>query len=253
MNILLSSDDIPASEYLPPTSCPDILIVCEHAGCLIPPPLNNLGLDAKLELAKQHIAWDIGAKDVAIGLAEKLGAGLIWQNYSRLVIDCNRPPYSPYSIPAISDHIPIPGNEELSQDQVNARINEIFKPYDDLCKREMARDDIKLVISLHSFTPIMDQITRPWNISFLYGHGEVYAQDMAMLLLAEDPSLYIGFNEPYQVDEQSDWFVIQYAEPKGVPQVLIEIRNDELGSNAQIQNWIDKLSKASLKMLEKYR
>ncbi|MGB2097938.1 MAG: N-formylglutamate amidohydrolase, partial [Candidatus Puniceispirillales bacterium] len=107
MAILLSSDEPPASEYLAPTTCPDILIICEHAGCIIPRSLNRLGLDPECALEKQHIAWDIGAKAVAMGMAEQLGAGFIWQNYSRLVIDCNRPPHSATSIPAISDHIPI--------------------------------------------------------------------------------------------------------------------------------------------------
>ncbi|MGB1919441.1 MAG: N-formylglutamate amidohydrolase [Candidatus Puniceispirillales bacterium] len=253
MAILLSSDEPPASEYLAPTTCPDILIICEHAGCIIPRSLNRLGLDPECALEKQHIAWDIGAKAVAMGMAEQLGAGFIWQNYSRLVIDCNRPPHSATSIPAISDHIPIPGNMALGPDETHARINEIFTPYDDLCRKVMAREDIKLAISLHSFTPVMNNIERPWEISFLFDKGEAYAKDMAAFISEESPHLNIGFNEPYQVSESTDWFVTQHAEPKAIPQVLIEIRNNEIRHDDQIQLWVDRLCKAALSMLKTYR
>ncbi len=214
MTILLSPDEPPASEYLFPTTCPEILIVCEHAGCIIPRSLNRLGLISELELEKQHIAWDIGAKAVAMGMADRLGAGFIWQNYSRLVIDCNRPPHSPTSIPAISDHIPIPGNMALGPDETHARINEIFTPYDDLCRKVMASDDIKLVISLHSFTPTMNNIERPWEISFLFDKGKHTQKNMAAFISEESPHLNIGFNEPYQVVNQQTGLLPNMQNPK---------------------------------------
>lgn len=249
MTTLLSADDPPAVEYLEPTSCPDVLIICEHAGLAIPHSLGRLGLDSQLDLAEQHIAWDIGAKAVAAGLAKTLGAGFIWQNYSRLIIDCNRVPLSAQSIRQESDHIVIPGNQKLSHEEQNARVNEIFMPYDRLCQRKMARENIKLTISMHSFTPQMDGQFRPWNMSFLYRDGEHYARQMAGIILAAEQHLDIGFNEPYQVNEETDWFVMQHAEPKGIAHLLIEIRNDQLRTDADISVWVDRLAKATDKML----
>jgi len=246
---LLSADDPPAAEYLAPTLRPEILLICEHAGLAIPKRLDRLGFSGDFDLSQQHIAWDIGAASLSRKIAEQLGAGLIWQNYSRLIIDCNRRPLSPQSIREESDHIPIPGNIGLSAEEKKAREDEIFQPYDALCRREMARPEIKFVASIHSFTPEMDGFARPWNISFLYRRGEVYARQMAAILSAKDPQLTIGFNEPYQVDDQTDWFVIQHAEPKGIAQVLIEVRNDQLRSDADIDHWAKYLSDACLEMI----
>jgi predicted N-formylglutamate amidohydrolase len=253
MTILLTADDPPAAEYMPPTTCPECLIICEHAGLAMPRALGRLGLDPHLDLAEQHIAWDIGAKAVASGLAQTLGAGFIWQNYSRLLIDCNRVPHSPQSIRQDSDHIPIPGNHDLTMAEKTARVDEIFKPYDNLCRREMARDNIKLTISMHSFTPQMDGEERSWNMSFLYREGAQYARQMAAIISSSEPDLHIGFNVPYQVNEDTDWFVMQHAEPKGIAHLLIELRNDQLRQPADIDIWVSRLAKATLTMLDQIR
>jgi len=246
---LLQADDPPAAEYLAPTQRPEILIICEHAGLAIPKRLGRLGFSPDFDLSQQHIAWDIGGASLSRKIADQLGAGLIWQNYSRLVIDCNRRPLSPQSIREESDHIPIPGNIGLSAAEKQARVDEIFQPYDQLCYREMARPDLRLVVCIHSFTPEMDGFLRPWHMSFLYRNGAAYARQMAAIIAAEEPQINIGFNEPYQVDDQTDWFVIQHAEPKGVPQVLIEVRNDQLRTEANSDAWAKRLSDACLSML----
>lgn len=249
MTPLIGADDPPVAEYLPPTYCPQLLLICEHAGLAIPKSLGRLGLDPQLDLAEQHIAWDIGAKAVALGLAEHLGAGFIWQNYSRLLIDCNRRPLSAQSIRQDSDHIPIPGNHGLTAAEKAARVEDIFMPYDALCQRHMARQDITLTISIHSFTPEMDGEKRPWDMSLLYREGEQYAKQMAAILAASEPDLHIGFNVPYQVTEDTDWFVTQYAEPRGISHLLIEIRNDQLRSEAGIKTWVERLTQATQIML----
>ncbi len=65
-----------------------LLIICEHASNRIPQTLKQLGLG--LNEIQRHIAWDIGALSVAKNAADQLDATVIYQNYSRLVIDCNR-------------------------------------------------------------------------------------------------------------------------------------------------------------------
>ncbi|MEK9763490.1 MAG: N-formylglutamate amidohydrolase [Deltaproteobacteria bacterium] len=247
---LLSKDDPPVVGCFTSTTRPEILIVCDHAGVAIPKKLGRLGLPDDLNLADQHIAVDIGAKQLALKVAKILGANLLWQNYSRLVVDCNRPPESSQSICSESDGIPIPGNHEISKDEIRERIEEIFLPYDNQCFQAVSNDDLKLIISMHSFTPTMQGFERPWNISFLFNKGEVYAKKMASFISACEPDLNIGFNEPYQVDKLSDWFVIKYAEPKMIPQVLIEVRNDHLRDRANIDEWALRISEASIKMLE---
>src|SRR6266436_2345028 len=103
------------------------LLTCDHYGRAIPRALGDLGLPAS-ELAR-HIAWDPGIAGVADALSKHLDAHLIAQRYSRLVIDCNRPPDALSSIPRISEATVIPGNEGLARDAAQARRRQIFDPY----------------------------------------------------------------------------------------------------------------------------
>src|SRR5882672_6149002 len=80
-----------------------VLIVCDHAGRRIPTVCSSLGL--REEDLSGHIAWDIGARDIAIRMAERLDATLVCGVYSRLVIDLNRYPWDPAAVPEISDTI----------------------------------------------------------------------------------------------------------------------------------------------------
>src|SRR5688572_15386310 len=89
---MLAADEPAAFTVERPQGRSDFFLVCDHASRLIPRSLGSLGLDDR-QLAS-HIAWDIGAAGVARRLSAALDAALLLQNYSRLVIDCNRPPGS---------------------------------------------------------------------------------------------------------------------------------------------------------------
>ncbi len=103
------------------------LLVCDHAGKRIPRALNDPGLRGA-DLSR-HIAWDIGIEGVARRLADWLDAHVIMQIYSRLLIDCNRPPGSSTSITPVSDGTVIPGNENIAMEDAASRVREIFSPY----------------------------------------------------------------------------------------------------------------------------
>jgi len=124
---LLAPDEPPAFQEFQLAGRSDFVIVADHASARVPRRLANLGLpDSELQ---RHIAWDIGALGVARHVAAALDAPLVAQNYSRLVIDCNRDPDVATSIPRISELREIPGNIGLSASQIAARRVEIFDPY----------------------------------------------------------------------------------------------------------------------------
>src|SRR6185437_5055318 len=110
---------------------------CDHAGNRIPRRLGTLGVSDSER--QRHIAWDIGAAGVTRYLSERLGAYAILQNYSRLVVDCNRDPRVPTSIATVSEDTPIPGNATLSQAEREQRIAEIYRPYHDRIAGELDR------------------------------------------------------------------------------------------------------------------
>src|SRR5260370_31645448 len=108
-SLLLSNQDVaPVHEENAEGRSP-FLLTCDHYGRLIPRALGDLGLPEG-ELTR-HIAWDIGIAGVAELLADALDVHLVAQRYSRLVIDCNRPPGVASSIPVISDATTVPATE----------------------------------------------------------------------------------------------------------------------------------------------
>ena len=103
------------------------VFLCDHSGRRIPARLNDLNISQ--DDLTRHIAWDIGIESVGRELSSHFDACLIMQPYSRLVIDCNRRPGTETSILAVSDGTKIPGNQQLSAEDVAMRVREIFDPY----------------------------------------------------------------------------------------------------------------------------
>jgi len=126
-SLLLGGEDVPPVHENNAGGRSPLLLTSDHYGRLIPRALGDLGLPAS-ELSR-HIAWDIGIAGVADALSKQLDAHLVAQRYSRLVIDCNRPPAAPSSIPRISEATTIAGNEGLARDAIVARQQAVFDPY----------------------------------------------------------------------------------------------------------------------------
>ena len=112
---LLASDEPHPVHALRPDGASSFVIAVDHAGARIPRSLGDLGV-ATSDL-QRHIAWDIGALGIGEVLSDALDASLVAQNYSRLVIDCNRDPRLPSSIVTVSEWTDIPGNRELGAAQ----------------------------------------------------------------------------------------------------------------------------------------
>jgi predicted N-formylglutamate amidohydrolase len=240
---LLAPDEPPAViEYRAQGASP-FLLVCDHAGRRIPRRLQNLGLnDAYLA---RHIAWDIGIAGVARALADRLDACLIMQLYSRLVIDCNRPPGSDESIALFSDATRIPGNESLAAPDAASRVREIFDPYHNTITRHLdARKNAKrpvILISLHSFTPVYGGVARAWQAGVLYNRYRALA-DALRAQLSAPGDLTVGDNEPYTVDDESDYTIPVHGEQRGLPHVAIEIRQDLIAEEAGQIDWAERLA-----------
>src|SRR6202043_3208930 len=171
-SLLLGLQDVPPVHEQNAQGRSPFLLTSDHYGRLIPLALGDLGLETS-ELTR-HIAWDIGIAGVAEALSNHLGAHLIAQRYSRLMIDCNRPPDVPSSIPRISEATIIPGNEALTREAAQARREAIFDPYHrriaEVIEARLRNAMPTVLVSLHSFTPVYAGIIRPWHIGTLYHH-----------------------------------------------------------------------------------
>jgi predicted N-formylglutamate amidohydrolase len=243
-SLLLGSQDVPPVHEDNVAGRSPFLLTCDHYGRIIPRLLGDLGLPAA-ELTR-HIAWDIGIAGVADALSKDLGAHLIAQRYSRLVIDCNRPPEAPSSIPRISEATVIQGNENLADEAAATRRRAIFDPYHrrigEVIEQRL-RDKIPTVlVSLHSFTPVYAGIARPWHIGTLY-HRDTKLAPLLLKLLREDAGLVVGDNEPYAVSDDTDYTIPIHGEARGLMNTGIEIRQDLIAEPAGQRQWADRLAR----------
>ena len=239
---LLSATDPDPIGMFNSTSGSPVMLLCEHAGRFVPKSLEALGLPKAV--IDTHRGWDIGAKALATQVSEKICAPLIVQRYSRLVIDCNRPPESSESIPLQSDGVIIPGNKNLSDANILLRRKAIFDPMNTALDEVLSMTKKKAVFSIHSFTPKMNGKKRPWNAGFLSRLDIPTATLLVAAIEAMAPDLNLALNKPYKIEPGSDWFIPAYAEPRKLAHTLIEVRNDQLQTLKNISRWADLISNA---------
>lgn len=242
-SLLLAKDDVPPVWDENTAGRSPFLLTCDHYGRAIPRLLGDLGLPES-ELAR-HIAWDIGIAGVANLLSKALDAHLIAQRYSRLVIDCNRPPQSPNSIPRISEATLIPGNEGLTRAEAEARRANVFDPYHrrigEAIERRMRAGFPTVLVSLHSFTPVYAGIARPWHVGALY-HRDTRLPPLLLAALRAQRDLVVGDNEPYAVSDETDYTIPVHGEARGLMNTGIEIRQDLIGDQAGEAEWAERLA-----------
>src|SRR6202171_5110022 len=243
-SLLLGSADVPPVLEDNAAGGSPFLLTCDHYGRLTPQSLGDLGLPAG-ELTR-HIAWDIGIAGVAEALSKRLGAHLIAQRYWRLVIDCNRPPGAPSSIPRISEATTIPANEALDRDAAELRRQAIFDPYHrriaEIIEARLHDGVPTVLVSLHSFTPVYAGIARPWHIGTLYQRDTVLPQ-LLLKLLRDEPDLVVGDNEPYAVSDETDYTIPVHGEARGLMNSGVEIRQDLIAGPAGQRQWADRLAR----------
>lgn len=240
-------DPAPVELCRPDSSAP-LFLLCEHAGQAVPQVLDGLGLlNGQID---RHIGWDVGAEKLARAISDALKCPLIIQRYSRLVIDCNRPPLSDGSIPERSDGVPVPGNTRLSDAERDQRRREIFDPMNDAIVAAFDASPRKAAFSIHSYTRTLQGHERPWDAGFLARRDLESAERLITAVSAMAPDMTLALNEPYQIDDGSDWFIPRHAEARGMRHALIEVRNDHLREDADIARWAGWLAKAIQSVLE---
>jgi predicted N-formylglutamate amidohydrolase len=247
---LLSPKDPAPVEWIDRDAPAPVLLTCDHASRAVPAVLASLGLDAAT--LAQHIGWDIGAAAVTRALAPLLQAPAILSGYSRLVIDCNRDPDDPSSIPATSDGVIIPGNRDLAAAARAARRDGIFAPYHAAVagwiERQSAPDFVPALLSIHSFTPEMNGVARPWHIGILWDEDPRLPLPLLEALSAQ-PDLVVGDNQPYSAREPAGYTVRHHAERLGLPHVAIELRQDLIADAAGAARWAGRLHKVLAPLL----
>ncbi|MDJ0946915.1 MAG: N-formylglutamate amidohydrolase [Kiloniellales bacterium] len=225
-NGLLSPEDGPPVEVVNPKGAAEVVVACEHAANRIPRALGSLGLEA--EALESHIAWDPGAAEVARALARRLDAAAILQRFSRLVHDCNRPAGSAEAVPARSETFEIPGNRGLDAAARKARGAAVYAPFHDalggLLDRRLKAERRPVLATIHSFVPRYHGRPRKVELGILHDSDPRLAE--ALLDLAAAGELDVRRNEPYGPADGVTHTLKAQAVPRGLLNVMIEIRSD---------------------------
>lgn len=216
------------------------LLICEHASNRLPRTLGMLGLP-QAELVR-HIAWDLGAEQVARRLSRLMDAPLVLQRYSRLAYDCNRPPDAADAMPEISETTDIPGNRNLSPADKLARIREIYRPFHgaitDLLDGRAAAGVRSLVVSIHSFTPVYKGERRTVELGILHDQDA----RLSRKLITSFPGVDARLNEPYGPTDGVLHTLTLHAAPRQLRRVMIEMRNDLIADGRGQDEWAGRLS-----------
>jgi predicted N-formylglutamate amidohydrolase len=247
VSTFLSATEPAAVEIVNEQGRGDLVLVCDHASNRVPACLNKLGLnDAQLA---DHIGWDPGAAAVARLLAQQLDVPLLLSGYSRLVIDCNRPLASDELIPEQSAGVIIPGNQILSAQAREERIQNLFIPYHQaignlLDKRLHEHPHRPLMfLSIHSFTPFLFNQQRPWHIGVSHKNDDRFAKNLYTALDQQD-DIIVGFNQPYPIEDAFDYSIPTHGEARGLPCAMLEIRQDGLTTLTGIERWSQRIARA---------
>jgi predicted N-formylglutamate amidohydrolase len=221
------------------------VLVCEHASNHIPAEYADLGLPA-YEL-RRHIAWDIGAAALARRLSALLDAPLFLSGISRLLIDCNRPPGAPTSIPTRSETTEIPGNRDLAPGERARRTEAYFAPFHDRIARLLdgraAASRPAVVVGVHSFTPVFLGVPRPWHAGVLYARAAAFGRALAARL-REEAGLAVGDNEPYRIEADMDYTVPVHGDARGLDAALVEVRQDLVTMAVDVEKWASRIAVA---------
>ncbi|ODN69631.1 N-formylglutamate amidohydrolase [Methylobrevis pamukkalensis] len=225
-----------------------LLIVCDHASNRIPPAYGDLGLTP--EARADHIAWDPGALSVSRHLSRIVDAPLFRGTVSRLVADVNREADSPTLIPAVSETTPIPGNADVGADERSARLAAVHVPYhaalatfveEALARRAGAPPPA--VVAIHSFTPVYMGTPRDFDAGVLFEGANRFGQRV-LDALAAVPGIAVRANAPYSGEGEVYYTLRRHAAARGLPNVMIEIRNDLLHTEAEAEAWAMRLAAA---------
>lgn len=220
---------------------PRLVVICDHASNRLPESLGGLGVAPRR--LEEHIGYDLGALGVARGVAEQLGATLIYGRYSRLAADLNRAPHDAGAVPAISDGVLIPGNIGLSDDAKRQRLQTLHEPYHAYLERfiadAVAQKIRPIIVSIHSFTPSVSRIARPWEAGVLWDKDPRVAIPLLAALRAE--GVVVGDNEPYSGRHTADYTLDRHAEGNHLAHAAIEIRQDRILSSGSQFIWAERL------------
>ncbi len=219
------------------------LVTCDHASNRVPDWVagGDLGI-APADMGR-HIAYDLGAAEVAARLAAALDSPAILSDFSRLVIDPNRGEDDPTLVMRLYDGTIIPANRHIDGAGIATRVARLYRPYHEAYAALAARRPDTVIVAVHSFTPCLKgRAPRPWQVGILHSHLDERLSRALIRRLEAEGDLCVGDNEPYHGHLPGD-AIDRHALMPGRLNTLIEVRNDLIADSRAQQDWADRLAR----------
>jgi len=222
----------------------DLLLLCDHASNRIPEELGDLGLSPAER--RMHVAWDPGAEGVAAAMQAQLDCPAFFGCWSRLVVDLNRAPDAGELILCENDGVTVHGNLPLPDAERSRRIECYHRPYHLAIQAHLLALEhegiLPALVSIHTFTPVMGGIRRPWQVGLLWKQREPWLPPMLDCL--SEQGLEVGDNQPYDGRAALGYTLEHHALARGLRHVLFEVRQDLVESGDQQTQWGARLVQA---------
>jgi len=174
-----------------------VILSCEHGGNRVPARYAPLFRGASGVL-RSHRGYDLGALDLARGLARRLRAPLFAATTTRLLVDLNRSPGNPSVLSRYARQLPEPERALL--------LRRLYAPprlrVERAVERAVARGARVVHVAVHSFTPVLRGRRRELELGLLYDPRRPGERRFCALwqqaLVARGPGLRVRRNAPYR-------------------------------------------------------
>lgn len=199
------------------------LYTCEHASNRVPAPWRPRPADRRL--LAMHWGYDIGARNVTIELARLDASCAVLSRFSRLLIDPNRDPADATAVLRDTDD----GCPSFNrQPDLTARVGRFHRPFHAALGEVTARMIPRLLVSIHSFTPVFRGNHRAVEAGVLFDSHDALCGGVVDALRQQ------GFrtepNEPYSGKLGLIYSAARHGGSAGIPYFEIELRQDLIAS-----------------------
>ena len=82
----------------------------------------------------------------------------------------------------------------------------------------------------------MENVSRPWHCGILYDCSENLGKH-CIDFLKQNYKLMVGDNEPYGVNNSSDYIISKFGDKQAIPAIIIEIRQDLISDFKGQKKW----------------
>jgi predicted N-formylglutamate amidohydrolase len=226
----------------------NVFLSCEHGGNQIPAEYEHLFVNAT-EMLNSHRGFDLGALQLFKALHNELTEFSIVSQTSRLLIDLNRSLHKRSLFSEFTKPLQLSVRQQI--------IKNYYLPYREAFAEALyhkVQEGNKVIhVSVHSFTPILNGVTRTTDIGILYHPGRKAEREFAKLWKAEItkslPGVKVRFNYPYL--GKPDGHVAAYRKIYGDEYAGIEIElNYNFAFNDEVYTGLNQSLIAACKLME---